>query len=276
MFFDQLTVIITCFRSDKKIYRCLNSLNNQCKVIIIENSKDIDLKKKIEKDFTNVEFFISDNNLGYAKGNNLGLSKVKTKYALIINPDTEVEKNTIKNFFEIIKKLQDFAILAPISENKDLAYKEKILKKVKFVKGFAMFLNLSEFEEIGFFDENFFIYLEEIDLCRRLIIKNKTIYVSSELKITHQGGKSHDEKIDFEMELSRNWHWMWSNFYFNKKHNGFLKALIKIAPKLINSIIKYFYYLIIFKKRKRLIYYQRMSGIFNSMINKNSWYRPKF
>ena len=75
-----------------------------------------------------------------------------------------------------------------------------------------MFLNLKQFEEIGFFDENFFIYLEEIDLCKRLRKNNKKIYLDKKVLVNHLGGSSHNKKIDFEMELSRNWHWMWSIF----------------------------------------------------------------
>ena len=95
------------------------------------------------------------------------------------------------------------------------------------------------------------------------------------IRINHLGGQSHDDSIDFEMELSRNWHWMWSTFYFNKKHNGFLIALIKVSGKLISSLIKIIYYILIFKKHKRKIYVQRFLGLYNSIIGKKSWYRPK-
>ena len=56
--------------------------------------------------------YLSRLNLGYAKGNNLGLSKVKTKYALIINPDAEVHKKAINNFFLTDKLNNKFAIIA--------------------------------------------------------------------------------------------------------------------------------------------------------------------
>ena len=59
-----------------------------------------------------------------------------------------------------------------------------------------------------------------------------------------------------------------------KKHKGFLLALIVMSPKLISSIIKSFFYLVIFDKEKRNIYYCRLSGILNSILGKKSWYRP--
>jgi len=98
-----LTVIITTFKSDLKIENCLNSINSQIKVIIIENSKSESFKINIEKKFTNVECVLPKENLGYSKANNLGLSKVKTKYALILNPDTVLDSEA-KQFFRIYKK----------------------------------------------------------------------------------------------------------------------------------------------------------------------------
>ena len=78
-----------------------------------------------------------------------------------------------------------------------------------------------------------------------------------------------------EIELSRNWHWSWSKFYFTKKHKGYIYAISEGLPKLVSSLIKFCFYFIIFKKFKSKVYYNRASGIFNSMINKSSWYRPK-
>ena len=77
------------------------------------------------------------------------------------------------------------------------------------------------------------------------------------------------------MELSRNWHWMWSTFYFHKKHYGYLAAMIKILPKLTSSLIKFTIFLITFQKFKSEIYKHRLSGIINSILLKKSWYRPK-
>ena len=147
--------------------------------------------------------------------------------------------------------------------------------KIKKLKGFAMFLNLIQFKEIGFFDENFFIYLEEIDLCKRLQNKNKKIYLDKKIIIDHIGGSSHNEKINLEMELSRNWHWMWSLFYFNKKHFGYLNALLSVSKKLFTSLIKTIFYGLIFNNYKKKIYLQRFSGLINSIIGNKSWYRPK-
>ena len=76
------------------------------------------------------------------------------------------------------------------------------------------------------------------------------------------------------MELSRNWHWMWSTFYYHKKYKGFLLAIIIVFPKFISAIFKIVFYSLVFNKDKRDIYFCRLSGIFNSIVGKKSWYRP--
>jgi GT2 family glycosyltransferase len=138
-----------------------------------------------------------------------------------------------------------------------------------------MFLNITEFKDIGFFDENFFFYFEEIDLCKRLIDNKKKIYLVPSIKINHAGGKSHDNALGKTMELSRNWHWMWSTFYYYKKHKGFFISFLIILPKLCSAALKIIFYLLFMNKEKKEIYCHRYSGLINAIMGKNSWYRPK-
>ena len=275
-----ITVIITTFNSDDKINQCLKSIDKQTKVVVVENSDRADFKNKIERDFTNVSCILSGSNLGYGAGNNIGLKKTSTKYALILNPDATLDQFALSNFFEATKKITNFAIMGPLiqddqDKNKNKNFEKNKLLEVENLKGFAMFLNLSEFKDIGFFDEDFFFYFEEIDLCKRVINKGKKIYLLQDIKIHHGGSKSHKESIDKEMELSRNWHWMWSTFNFHKKHKGFLTSFFIVLPKLISSLIKVLIYSLLFNNEKKKIYHQRMSGLINAIIGKSSWYRPK-
>ena len=274
-----ITVVINTFNSEEQIYNCIDSIGSNFKVVVVENSSKIKFKEMLEKKYKNVECFLTGENLGYAKGNNYGISKVKTEYALILNPDAEIEGNTMNNFLALAGELKDFAIIGPAKQNEFNSLAADRLEEDTFevdkLKGFAMFLNLNQFKDIGFFDDNFFIYLEEIDLCIRLKKLSKKIFLDKKIKIKHLGGSSHNKSSDFEMELSRNWHWMWSTFYFNKKHYGFLKALIKVSRKFFSSIIKMFFYTLIFNNKKRKIYFQRFSGLCNSILGKKSWYRPK-
>ena len=278
MSFKDITVVIASFYSSEKILECLNSVDQNIKVIVIENSNDQNLKKKIVSDYKNVEVILSESNLGYGCANNLGLLKVKTNYALIINPDVILKKNAITNFFITVKKIPNFGIIAPISKNEKYQnFNLKLdnqLKEVENVKGFAMFLNMKSIKEVGFFDTNFFIYFEEIDLCKRLRSKNIKIYIDPSIETNHLGGASHNVRLNTQMELSRNWHWMWSSFYFHKKHYGYVSAFLKILPKFFSSVIKFLFYSIMFNTLKKNIYRCRLQGIINSLLLKKSSYRP--
>ena len=274
-----LTVIITSFHSRDKIFSCIESIEKSIKIIVIENSNDEKLKQEIQSKYQNVECILSKENLGYGAGNNLGLSRVETSYALIVNPDVTLNNDAVNKFFLSINNLEDFGIVAPISQNEKYnnfnINDDKEIKEVDNVKGFAMFLNMKNLKQINFFDDNFFLYFEEIDLCRRLKKNNSKIFIDPTIKVSHLGGTSHNSEIEKPMELSRNWHWMWSTFYFHKKHYGYLTAMIKILPKLSSSLIKFIIFLITFQKYKSEIYKHRLSGIINSVLLKKSWYRPK-
>ena len=117
------------------------------------------------------------------------------------------------------------------------------------------------------------MYFEEIDLCQRLTKLNKKIYLIPNLKIDHEGGQSHNSSINQIMEISRNWHWMWSTFYYYRKYSGYLYAVYKTFRKLFRSIFNMFFFTIFYNKKKRAIYYARAFGIINAMLGKKSWYR---
>ena len=273
-----LTIVIVSFKSEDILHRCIKSIDKKYPIIVVENSIDKKLKLELEQKYQNVNCILPKENLGYGGGNNLGLSKVKTNYTLILNPDVILMENSIENFFITVSKFPNFGIIAPISANEkydNFNHEKDInIKEVENVKGFAMFFNMKNLKKSNFFDDNFFLYLEEIDLCRRVRLMDIKIFMDPSIKVEHFGGTSHISEINKPRELSRNWHWMWSSFYFNKKHYGYLFALIKIFPKFFSSLFKFIFYLIIFKKNKSDIYKYRLLGIINSVLLKKSWYRP--
>ena len=269
-----LSIVIVTFKSESKIFNCLNSIPSDHDVIVVENSNNLNFKSDIEKKYVNVKCFLTGTNKGYAIANNIGLKNVKTKYALVLNPDTIVEQNAIENFLITADKFKDFWLIGPANDQSvNYEFQEKKVKEVDNLKGFAIFFNLSKFNS-NFFDENFFLYFEEIDLCKNVKKNNGKIYLDKNITIKHEGGSSVDKSNSLELEKNRNWHWMWSTFYFNKKYRGFLLAFIFIFPKLISSILKTIFYQLIFNKDKKIIYFYRLSGILNSILGKKSWYRP--
>ena len=283
---QNLSVIIVSYKSDHVIENCINSIDSEIEIVVIDNSNNDKFKDKIETKYKNVKCILSKENLGMGGGNNLGIKNVSKDFALILNPDVTLENNSINEIMFASKEIDNFGIIAPISSKDE--YPNYIIKKdhyfdpnkpfkVKSVDGYAMLLNLKKLKKIenfNFFDENFFLYLENEDLCKRLIEKNEDIYIVPKSKIHHLGGKAVDPKYKNEIEYLRNWHWMWSKFYFNKKHYGYLIALLKVFKNLISAKIKFFYYLITFNTFKRKIYQMRLLGLMSSMIGKNSYYRP--
>ena len=283
---QNLSVIIVSYKSDHVIENCINSIDSEIEIIVIDNSNNDQFKKKIETKYKNVKCILSEENLGMGGGNNLGIKNVNKDFALILNPDVSLANNSMNEIFVASKEIDNFGIISPIS-NKD-EYPNYVLKKghnfdpekpfkVKSVDGYAMLLNLKQLkkiEDFNFFDENFFLYLENEDLCKRLIEKNEDIYIIPKSKISHLGGKAVDPKYKDQIEYLRNWHWMWSKFYFNRKHYGYFIALSKVLKNFISAKIKFFYYLITFNTFKRKIYQMRLLGLISSMRGKNSYYRP--
>ena len=270
----ELNVVIVTLKSEPKIFDCLKSITNVTEIIVVENSNNDDFKKKLENEYSNLKCILTGENLGYAAANNIGLKSVKTKYALVLNPDTILDKNAIQRFLKSAERLKDFWLMGPASDQMiELEFGDNDLMEVNNLKGFAIFLNLSKFNN-EYFDENFFLYFEEIDLCKKVKNKNGKIYLDRLIKINHDGSQSVNSLSKIELEKNRNWHWMWSTFYFHKKYKGFFFALIIIFPKLLSALTKTLIYSILFNKNKRDIYFCRLSGIVNSIAGNKSWYRP--
>ena len=271
---NDLSAIITTFKSEDKIFSCLDSLPKDIRIFVVENSNNEMFKKEIEKKYTNTECILVGKNEGYSKSNNIGLRKVKSKYALVLNPDTVVEENTIENFLSSASENPDFWLMGPAKDQgeKIEITKNKIIE-VETLKGFAIFFNMEKFKD-NFFDENYFLYFEEIDLCKKVKNSNGKIFLDSNIKIHHEGARSVNQKFKKELEKNRNWHWMWSTFYFHKKYKGFIIALIIIFPKFLSSLFKTIFFQLILNKEKKDIYLNRLSGITNSILGKKSWRRP--
>ena len=278
-FEKNITFVIVSFRSGHIIEKCIKSINSKIKIIVVENSNNIQVKGYLENKFSNVQVIIAKKNLGYGKGNNLGISKVDTQYAFILNPDAILEENSLEKFYKAQIFLQDeFTILAPnlfnnygyfLNSNKNI---NKEILEVDYVKGFAMLINLKKIHPKDLFDENFFLFLEEIDLCKRIKQNGGKIFVIQNSKIHHLGKQASENILN--IELCRNWHWMWSLFYYNYKHFGIITAYRVAIIRFFSSIFKLFFSFVFFNKKRILIHYYRINGLFNAFLRRPSWLRP--
>ena len=287
---QNLTIIIVTLKSENIIDQCLKSIDQNISVIVIENSNNQKFKDQLESKYQNLKCILSNSNLGMGAANNIGIKEAKTDFVLILNPDVVLEKNTLTELFLSSNQLPNFSIMAPLETkfpNYGMTDKKNFIRpskntnesknlpfEVKWVDGFAMLLNKKKLKNEVYFDENFFMYLENNDLCLRVINNGGSIFVVPNAKINHLAAKTVDDKFALEVEFSRNWHWIWSKFYFSKKHFSFLKALNESFPSFFSAIFKYVLYLFMNNKIKKKIYFNRASGFFNALIGRSSWYRP--
>ena len=282
MNFNQITVGIVTFKSEKVIFDCLKSIKKIKNIIIFDNSHDHILKKKVKKKYPNVQFILSKKNLGYGAANNQIIKKSKKKYVFLISPDVILKKNCENNLLKSVTKLRgDFSILSPVSKirnygyfkKKDFSESTKILE-VDYVNGFALLLYRSKIKKIGMFDEQIFLYNEEIDLCKRLRLAKQKIFIDKSSEVIHHGAKS--SNIGFEFEKCRNWHWMWSQVYFKKKYNNKFLVNLEFSLLLVLQILKILFYTLKFDKKEMISKTMRYLGTLNALVGKKSWYRPKF
>jgi len=292
-----LTVVIVTYKtSEKIILDCLRSIDSEVKVLIVENSENFKYKNQIQSQFSNVEILCTGKNLGYGAGNNHGIRLVKTDYILILNPDVICAKDFFSNIKDLIFKTEDFSIIGcqylydkvfmpagffDKKKNNEFVkdFRNNNIKpttKVEWVIGCSMLVNLKKFNTKKIFDEDFFLYFEEFDLCKSIVKVGKNIYTSNKLKIHHLGFKSslgENEIENLNAANIKDWHYMWSSFYFYKKNYNYVFALIKFSGKFLRSLFKMIFYSITFKKNLKNKYLHRFLGLLNSIICRPSNFR---
>ena len=290
---QNLSIVIVTLKSEDVIHQCIKSIGQDISIIVVENSNNKSFKDDLESKYKNLKCILSESNLGMGTANNIGIKIAKTDYVLILNPDVILKSNTLDELLIASNNISNFSILAPLETqfpNYGTFHKQKLVRgtkskisqkenlpfKVEWVDGFAMLLNKKKLKDEIYFDENFFMYLENSDLCRRIIYNGGSMFMVPKAEINHLAAKAVNNKFADEVEFSRNWHWIWSKFYFNKKHFGFLRALTEGMPSYISSILKFLFYSLINNKIKKKIYFNRASGFYNALLGKASWYRPNF
>lgn len=274
-YLNDITVVIVTYKSSKIIIDFLNQIPDEIKVIIVDNSNDINLNKLISK-YQNIELYFHKNN-GFSTSLNFASTKIKTKYFFQISPDINFDFNDLKIFYDFAKKVNDrFAALGPnfIKEPKKNNFKEKLkISKTKYIHGSVMFINLENFIEIGKFDEKIFLYFEETDYCKRGFDKKYYSYQFSEIKVDTLGRSVNliDKEFNTKLDILTTWHFIWSKFYFYKKHYGLILSLVLFIPVFIRIIFRINLYKWILKNsdlEKKYIY--RLNGLISSIKGNSS------
>ena len=278
---NNVTVILISHRSKELVLKFIENIYNKFDIVIIDNSNDKELKNELLINYPKINFKIIDN-YGYGAAINYGSKLVKTKYFLVSNPDiTGINEQKINQFLEAAIQLNNkFSVLGPRFLNTNpKSHKQSNnmhnIAEMQFLSGACMFFNKKNFDLIGGFDENFFLYFEENDFCYRSHRINKN-YQINYIKIEHDVGKSveiNNLKEELNLKNLRSWHFIWSKFYYFKKHYSFLFAIIYFIPIIIRIKSRIIFYS--FKKETSKVekYKIRWSGLKNSILNKKSYKR---
>ena len=282
-----LTVVMPSFYSSKILEDRISEIDHNIPIIIIENSKDVALKKKLENNFKNVKVIIPIENLGWAKAVNIGIRESKTQMVFITQPDVKLVDNCINKLIECVKNFKDFSLLAPLDlNNKNFKnyeiYKsyEKLNKNNKFLLeevdyvDLTWLINKDNFDDDDLWDENIFLYFEALDFSKRLKNKSKKIFIAHKINTYHIGSSSHDAKLEYYSILNRCWHYSWSRFYYQKKHFGYLYAIKKSVSVLTKLIIRLVKNLIFLNLKDQKLAVAEISGLISSIANKPSSFRP--
>ena len=278
--YKEITLLIISHKSARNVKRIIDKINPNYKILIVENSLDKSIKEILSPLKYNIDIILSDNN-GYGSAINLGRKKIDTEYFFLFNPDVNnINDQVIEEIYCVAKKLKNnFCCIGPrfinLKKNIKQSDHKKDLAELS-ISGAAMFFNSSNFDKLNGFDENFFLYFEEKDFCKRGKKINLNSYQLNTAKVEHYVGTSVEYTNNKEKEEYNNlynWHFMWSKCYFMKKHYGYLLTIIYFFP----LVIKYFLYLSIFQliknKKKFSKYKDRISAIFAVMTGKKAYRR---
>jgi N-acetylglucosaminyl-diphospho-decaprenol L-rhamnosyltransferase len=181
---DTITVVLVTYNSRAILPLALASLADAPHVTIVDNGSADGTPALARALMPRAEVIEAGANLGFGRANNLALEKVRTPYALLLNPDCELQPGAIAALLEATRRYPEAAIWGPkvydAPGRLGLCYRPPFYARqpdalidpdgdlcTEFLTGAAMLLNLRLMRAVGFFDPWFFLYLEDDDLCLR-------------------------------------------------------------------------------------------------------------
>ncbi len=216
----RLSVIIVHFKTPKLLLKCLSCVtstisNIDYEIIVVDNNSLDNSEHTIRTQFPAVNWLQLNSNEGFGRANNAGVKVAKGEYILLLNADAFVMPNSIANSLSIIEQNEQIGILGCTLLNEDGSIQKStysyfadytdILKdnlvlsrlvqfnktELRAMMGAFMIIPKSKYIAIGGFDEDFFMYFEELDLCRRMRNSGYELYYNTEAQVIHtQGGSS--------------------------------------------------------------------------------------
>jgi N-acetylglucosaminyl-diphospho-decaprenol L-rhamnosyltransferase len=199
-----------------------------CEVIVVDNASFDGSDELVASDFPAVHFIQSDRNLGFAKANNLCVAASKSRNLLFLNPDTEVLEGALRTLVDVIDRRPDAGIVGGKLLNSDSTIQidrirafpsllNQLLEfhwlKTRFprlsiwgmrplfehssepscveaVSGACLMIKRKAFEQVGGFDQHYFMYSEDVDLCYKVKQSGWTSFYVPGAQVIHHGGQS--------------------------------------------------------------------------------------
>jgi GT2 family glycosyltransferase len=231
---DEMTIIVVTYNSAHCIPELSRTLVSMPHVVIVDNASDDDTVMAVARMIPNARLIRNSSNLGFGAANNVALREVKTPYALLLNPDCVPETGFFEKMIEKAAMFPDAAIIAPQLIRRgnvpEISYRwPSVLWEsrgpapegpccVGFVCGAVMLFNMHAMKEVGFFDEAFFLYYEDEDLCQRAFNLKKNIVVVPDVFILHLSRGSVRGNFPLRGEYLRGYHHAQSKLIYEKKH----------------------------------------------------------
>lgn len=207
-----LSIIIVNFNTNKYLKDCVKSLPNNSELIIVDNNSDN------KPQYPNSKIILNKTNLGFARAVNQGLKIASGKYILLLNPDTEINSEILGKMIEFYETHPDAGIVAPKLIGKEVqksvrkfptvigAFKEYILGQkgeydfylpaktciVDVVVGACVLIKKDLLDKLDGLSEKYFLYYEDIDLCKRVKKAGYKVYYFPQISVYHQVGSSSD------------------------------------------------------------------------------------
>jgi len=235
-----VTVIVVTYNSA----HCLPSLGKLLalcpNIVVVDNGSDDGTASEVARHLPQARFMALGQNYGFGAANNKALHEVRTPFALLLNPDCEITVQGIALLVDVAEDYADAAIIAPqlVQPNGRLETNYRWPHSlwtsrgigatgpacVGFLCGAAMLFRMAAFKGIGFFDEDYFLYYEDDDLCLRLFNARRQLIVAPQVTAVHRSRGSVRGSRPLHSEYLRGYHHAQSKLIFTSKHESSVHA----------------------------------------------------
>lgn len=232
----RITTLLVTFNSAHCIESLASRLPKHLPVIVVDNASEDDTVSNVQQFLPHATLIINNNNVGFGGANNIGIAQANTSHVLLLNPDCLPDPTLYEQLAAAIDSFPEAAIIAPqiIRRDGSLEVSYRFPKThwkslgqgaegpccVGFASGAALLLNKKTMFEVGYFDENFFLYYEDEDLCQRVFDAQKELIIYPSAQVIHLSRGSVKGKSPLKSEYLRGYHHAQSKLLFEFKYVG--------------------------------------------------------